>query len=105
MALLSDQSFDSEDIQEMSLAFESVCKARGRVISQLQVQRRSRPIPSELSRFSFISTRQEGWSSQRLDSRAAIIVARLSWYRHAYVRVYNCPGCHRERRLTVWARH
>ena len=21
----------------------------------------------------------------------------------AYVRVYNCPACHHERRLTVWA--
>ena len=22
---------------------------------------------------------------------------------NAYVRVYNCPACHHERRLTVWA--
>src|ERR1700681_2801028 len=22
---------------------------------------------------------------------------------YAYVRVYNCPACHHERRLTVWA--
>ena len=39
----------------------------------------------------------------RCGKQMGVLAVRISERRDAHIRVYKCPSCHHEMRLTVWA--